>query len=281
MQPGRRSLDTPARPARTAAPDWRLEALQAELEPLRPGIAVECLAETDSTNTRLLERARAGDTGVRLLVCEHQTAGRGRLGRPWFSDAAATAGGPPQLCFSLGLPFGPSDWSGLSLAVGVALAEALHPSVQLKWPNDLCLADAEGHGRKLGGVLIETLPLPAGRHAVIGIGINLAPPVPRPGLAQATAGWREIEPQAAAPDLLARLAPALLHALAAFESAGFSSFVPRFADRDALAGRPVTTTDPAVPAGRADGVDARGALRLLTDGSLRLLHSGEVSVRAC
>ncbi|MBA2723008.1 MAG: biotin--[acetyl-CoA-carboxylase] ligase [Methylibium sp.] len=271
--------------AASASTGWAIPSLRARLEPLRPGLTVELLAETDSTNTRLLERARAGDTSACLLACERQTAGRGRLGRPWFSDAPSPDSGPQQLCFSLGLRLAPADWSGLSLAMGVALAETLHARVRLKWPNDLWLVDEPGEGRKLGGVLIETLPLAAGdgpgRHAVIGVGINLAPPAARPGLDQLAAGWREIEPQARAPELLARLAEPLLGALAVFETQGFAAFAARFEARDALAGRAVTTTDPEAPIGLADGVDATGALRLLTDSGLRLVHSGEVSVRPC
>jgi BirA family biotin operon repressor/biotin-[acetyl-CoA-carboxylase] ligase len=159
--------------------------------------------------------------------------------------------------------------------------------VRLKWPNDLWLAGGEGSGRKLGGVLIETLPLPPaecggrGRYAVVGIGLNLDAPSARPGLDQPGAGWRELEPQARAPELLARVAAPLLSALAAFEARGFAAFASRFAARDALAGRMLRTTDPEVPGGRADGVDADGALRLLTAEGLQRVRSGEVSVRPC
>lgn len=294
QEPSRRSTGKPnggSAAAEASLVAWALEPLAARLQPLRPGLTLALLAETDSTSTRLLERARAGDAGPCLLVAERQTAGRGRLGRPWFSDApAATDDGPPQLCFSLGLPFAPAaGWSGLSLAVGVALAEALHPSVRLKWPNDLWLVDGGDAGRKLGGVLIETLPLPAPgsaaaacRYAVVGIGINLAAPAARPGLDQPTAGWRELQAHARAPDLLARVAAPLLEALALFEARGFSAFAGRYAARDALAGRTVRTSDGIAEDGRADGVDAEGRLRLLgAGGGLRLLHSGEVSVRPC
>ena len=69
-----------------------------------------------------MRRARAGRTEPVLLVAEQQTAGRGRLGRGWHSGAG------DSLTFSLGLPLAPADWSGLSLAVGVSLAESLHPA---------------------------------------------------------------------------------------------------------------------------------------------------------
>ena len=115
---------------------WGAETLWQRLEPLLPGLSVEVVARTDSTNTQLLERARragahdeddnsrlhgrrAGDAQPCLLVAEAQTRGRGRQGKPWYSSPGAS------LTFSLSLPFSPADWSGLSLAVGVAVAEAL------------------------------------------------------------------------------------------------------------------------------------------------------------
>ena len=128
------------------------------------------MAQADSTNTRLLERARAGDTQACLLVAEDQFAGRGRHGRTWTS----APGSIPRV-FS-GLHYAPADFGGLSLAVGVALAEALHEQVRLKWPNDLWLVDADGNGRKLGGILIETVGAPAGaRQVVVGVGLNITP----------------------------------------------------------------------------------------------------------
>ncbi len=89
-----------------------------------PGLTVEVLPEIDSTNTELMRRARAGRIDPVLLVGERQTAGRGRLGRGWDSEPGKS------LTFSLGLPLAPADWSGLSLAVGVTLAECLDPRIR-------------------------------------------------------------------------------------------------------------------------------------------------------
>ena len=127
---------------------WGAAALQDSLQPLLPGLRVQVLAEIESTNTELMRRARAGDTTPTLLVAQAQTAGRGRLGRAWKSASAAGQG---ALAFSLRLPLAPPDWSGLSLAVGLTLAEALPPDLRNKWPNDLWW-----QGRKLSGILIET-----------------------------------------------------------------------------------------------------------------------------
>jgi BirA family transcriptional regulator, biotin operon repressor / biotin---[acetyl-CoA-carboxylase] ligase len=89
-----------------------------------------------------------------IVVADHQTAGRGRLERRWESPQGSA------LLVSFVLEPNPL----LSLAAGVAAAEACGPEVRLKWPNDLLL-----QGKKLGGILVETTP----DRAICGIGINL------------------------------------------------------------------------------------------------------------
>ncbi|AKJ27024.1 biotin--[acetyl-CoA-carboxylase] ligase [Caldimonas brevitalea] len=256
---------------------WPCETIWEQLSPLRPDISIEAVAEIGSTNTHLLERARAGDTAACLLVAEHQTAGRGRQGRRWASAPGAS------LTFSLGLSLTPQSWSGLSLAVGVALADALHPQLALKWPNDLWLRDGPGAGRKLGGILIETSssgPGP-GRYAVIGVGLNVRP-VEVPDPRNPVAALAELQPDAAAPDTLARVALPLLTALLRFEREGYTAFAAGFAQRDLLDGVAITTTHADVPVGTAIGVDGHGALRVRTPaGETKTLESGEVSVRPC
>jgi hypothetical protein len=69
---------------------WFEDRIAAAVAPLLPGFTVEAVAEIDSTNTELMRRARAGRTEPVLLVAERQTAGRGRLGRPWQSARSRT-----------------------------------------------------------------------------------------------------------------------------------------------------------------------------------------------
>jgi BirA family transcriptional regulator, biotin operon repressor / biotin---[acetyl-CoA-carboxylase] ligase len=260
---------------------WNAEALWQQLEPQLPGISVEVVARATSTSTSLLERLRqaggrrAGDSQPCLLVAEHQTQGRGRLGRDWQSSPGRS------LTFSLGLPLAPRDWSGLSLAVGVALAEALDPEqrrIVLKWPNDLWLADGPGRGRKLGGVLIETIAAGTHRVAVVGVGLNVLTQE-IDGLTSGFACLREIDPGIDAPHALAAVALPLVRALKRFEAEGFAPFAARFGARDLLRGQAVVTLGPEPAEGVADGVDERGGLRLRVDGDLHTLVSGEVSVR--
>jgi BirA family biotin operon repressor/biotin-[acetyl-CoA-carboxylase] ligase len=254
---------------------WSEQALAESLAAVLPGLVVEVLPEIDSTNTELMRRARAGHTTACLLVAERQTAGRGRLGRQWQSTAnpthlAATAS-LPSLTFSLGMALEPQSWSGLSLAVGVAIARSLHPSVGLKWPNDLWF-----EGRKMGGILIETASTAQGRFAVVGVGINIAPR-DGAGLSTAPACLHELLPDVTAPAALQRIAPALVQAVMLFDAQGFAPFRDAFAQRDVLRAQPVTLSDGS--SGTALGVDAGGGLLVHTSAGMQTITSAEVSVR--
>ncbi len=245
---------------------WPAEAIWEAVAPGLPGFTVEVLPEVDSTNTELMRRARAGRLEPVLLVAEAQTAGRGRLGRTWHSGAPGDV-----LTFSLGLPLRMVDWSGLSLAVGVGVAQSLHPDLQLKWPNDVWWQD-----RKLAGILIETTQVGHERYAVIGVGINIAPR-DATGLSTPPAWLQELEPGVDAPTALLRVAPALVQAVLRFEAQGWPPFLAAYAARDALAGREVQLSDGSQ--GQARGVDAQGALLVHTSSGLKKISSAEVSVR--
>ncbi|OGT05097.1 MAG: biotin--[acetyl-CoA-carboxylase] ligase, partial [Gallionellales bacterium RIFCSPLOWO2_02_58_13] len=135
------------------------------------------LSQAASSNTLLLQRAgplaaNGGAPSGSVLAVELQTAGRGRMGRAWRSGLGCT------LTFSLLWRFdcGLNALSGLSLAVGVAIARALDGlgarEVRLKWPNDILAGQSKpGKWAKLGGVLIEAQGDMLGPSAVvIGIG---------------------------------------------------------------------------------------------------------------
>ena len=286
---------------------WGAETLWEQLLPLLPGLSVEVVRSVPSTNTALLARARVspevevtdGDVQVRrsvesaafgrravdvapcLLIAEQQTAWRGRQGRSWQSAAGAS------LTFSLGVPLTVADWSGLSLAVGVALCEAIEtirapassaPRLGLKWPNDLWLGAPGEGGRKLGGLLIETVAAGSQRLAVIGVGINIEP-FAADAVTTGFACAQELDPSITAPALMARVALPLVQAVHLFSEAGFGAFEARFAAHDLLVGKTVTTTSPELPQGVAQGVSSHGALRLATANGVHELSSGEVSVR--
>jgi BirA family biotin operon repressor/biotin-[acetyl-CoA-carboxylase] ligase len=138
--------------------DWA-DYLEAQLGEAR---RVEVYRTTASTQD--LAKARAAQP--LLIVADHQTAGRGRLGRSW--DAPAGSAALFSLTHRLDPRRGTLDRVAFLSALGVAraierLARGLR--VGIKWPNDLVI-----QGRKLAGILVETV----GSHAVIGVGINVA-----------------------------------------------------------------------------------------------------------
>lgn len=263
-----------------------------------PDISLEVLPETDSTNTQLLARGRAGDTAPMLLAAHSQTAGRGRHGRQWIAQPG------DSLTFSLGLPLDleqvPGGGSALSLAVGLAIAEALDAGlgslpgpasvpITLKWPNDLWWQQ-----RKLGGILIEATPAPgltAGqRWVVIGVGINLRPQHDSAAPSLPHACLQEISPAPlTAGQVWAWIAPPLLRAVRRFATEGFAPLQAAYAQRDALAGQEVNLWQGAAngallrgaptDTGRAYSVDKQGALLVHTDSGLQRWTTGDVSVR--
>jgi BirA family biotin operon repressor/biotin-[acetyl-CoA-carboxylase] ligase len=275
---------TPASPEVPPMSPWNVQALWELLRPELPELSIEVVDQIDSTNQALVQRLhtavrqaqgrglRAQDLAPCLLVAQRQTAGRGRLGRSWMSRQGAS------LTFSLVLPLTRTDWSGLSLAVGLAVAQAFDPQasqIGLKWPNDVWLLDGPGQGRKLGGILIEALSAGGQRMAVIGIGLNVLPL----RMAGAVAALNELLPDISAPLALHRLMPVLAHTLKAFDAHGFAPMVADYARYDLLLNQPVSTSDANCPHGVAQGVADDGALCVRQGEQLLRIISGEVSVR--
>src|SRR5215213_4626616 len=130
---------------------------------------VRWVEETDSTNTRLLEEARAGAPEGRVLVADHQTAGRGRLGRRWEAPPGSSL--LVSVLLRPAVPLGRAHL--LTMAPGLAASDAceevagLRPG--LKWPNDLVVDDA-----KLAGLLAESVVEGNALQAlVVGMGLNV------------------------------------------------------------------------------------------------------------
>lgn len=131
--------------------DLRPEVVQPAL---RGAFGREYHYATEIATTQQMLPAAAEHGAVALA--EHQTAGRGRLGRTW-SDSA--------LMFSVALypPQPVAHWPELTLVAAHAVAGAIGPSASIKDPNDV-LVD----GRKVAGILAE-----ASERVVLGIGINV------------------------------------------------------------------------------------------------------------
>jgi len=234
-------------------------------------VPVEWLDRIDSSNGELLRRAETLPDRY-VLLADQQSAGRGRRGRAWVSPPGANL----YLSIFARLPRPLAEWGGLSLAIGIAVAEALQAqgarAVQLKWPNDLVVG-----ADKLGGILVEIAP---GAAAVIGLGLNLA--MPAEAAAAIDQPWTDLRRLGLASDVetqAGRLLPALLAAVDAFAGAGFAPFRSRWAALDALREQEVRIVGGERAGGRVLGIGADGALRLLDAQGEWLCRAGEVSVR--
>ncbi|MDP3856767.1 MAG: biotin--[acetyl-CoA-carboxylase] ligase [Stagnimonas sp.] len=244
------------------------------------GLAVAVAARVDSSNSRLLAADPALDP--QALFAESQTAGRGRRGRDWVSPFGSNL----YLSLAWSFPAWPARLTTLPLAVAVALARALAalglPEAGIKWPNDL-----HADGRKLAGVLIEPRGEAGGPcRVVVGVGLNLHMQEPQAvglsqpwtSLAAALAARGRAPParQAVAVAVLTELALALRN----FQDHGFSPFAAEWRGRDLLRDLPVRVEGAGGCEGIARGIDSDGGLIVEGDGGRRVVHAGDVSVRA-
>jgi BirA family biotin operon repressor/biotin-[acetyl-CoA-carboxylase] ligase len=256
-----------------------LEAIRAGLGAERDALDIEILDYATSSNALLLQRAFQGAPSGSVLAVEWQSAGRGRLGRTWFSGLG------DALTFSLLWRFesGLAALSGLSLAVGVAMMRALTglgvPGVGLKWPNDVLLNEG-----KLAGILLEAQGDMLGPSAVvIGIGLNLAVPETLRGhIDQAVSDLASLEMPVPERNLvLAVLLKNLAKVLREFAEHGFAPLRAEWESHHVFEMRPVRLSlpDGLLVVGTVMGVTDEGALRLATEQGEKIFHAGEVSLR--
>ena len=232
--------------------------------------AREALAQASAQSTQ--------DNRIRVILAEGQEKGRGRRGRAWQSPVASNV----YLTQIESLRGGPESARGLSLVVGVAVAEALERlhsvDVSLKWPNDLLV----GH-RKLGGILVELSQAATHCHALIGVGINVRVPAYAAHLIDQA--WVDLESCGEFPprrsEVAAALVSSIADALETFRASGFDARLrARWQTRDPFFGKRVHVSGQEPDfVGTAQGIDADGALLVDTDAGRRVISAGEVSIR--
>jgi BirA family biotin operon repressor/biotin-[acetyl-CoA-carboxylase] ligase len=234
------------------------------------------VGETGSTNADLLAAAQAGEAEGLVLVAGSQTAGRGRLGRPWQSPPGA------GLTFSVllrpgGVPAASLGW--LPLLAGVAVASAVTEvsgvETSLKWPNDVLVGPA-----KLGGILVEGWD----GAVVAGAGINVSHRREDLPVASATSLLLESGQAVSAERLLA----AVLAGVARWYLAWRDQSVPgdaaacglyaEYTGRCGTVGQAVTVILPGgkTLAGQATGIDRTGRLEVLGAGGPVQVSAGDV-----
>jgi BirA family transcriptional regulator, biotin operon repressor / biotin---[acetyl-CoA-carboxylase] ligase len=258
------------------------EEISAGLATRWLGREVLWLEETDSTNRVAGERARAGAPHGLAVVAEGQTAGRGRLGRAFFS--------PPHVNLYTSIVLRPrislAETPTVILAAGAAVAETVAAevgdpdAVEVKWPNDVLLG-----GRKTSGILMELVAEATQvGHLVLGIGVNLNVDrelFPDEFRAGATSLASHLGRRVDRAAFVRRLFVTLEDMLDLHAERGFAALRPRFDRFYRMAGRSIVVSEPG--GGRLEGTalapEADGALAVRrADGAVVRVLAGDVTL---
>ena len=238
---------------------------------------VELLQESPSTNAVVAARARAGEAPGLVVVAEHQTSGRGRLDRVWVT--------PPRAALTFSLLVTPdrvpaARWPWLPLLVGIAVSEGVRRvagvDCELKWPNDVLVAD-----QKLAGILVERVERGTGAAAVVGIGLNVSTSreeLPGPtATSLALQGARTLDRSVILREVLRSFEALYVQWQAELGDAG-RGLLGSYVRRCGTLGRQVRVDLPTGEKvfGEAAGIDADGRLQVRTRTGLRVLGAGDV-----
>jgi len=229
-----------------------------------------------STNDELASQAAAGAAEGLCIVAGEQTAGRGRLQRQWSSPAGAGL----YLSVLLRPKVAPQLWTLLpllaALAVHDALLSASNLETDIKWPNDILW-----RGRKLCGILAETIETNPGRAVVLGIGINLNNNAFPPELANTATSIAAACGRPDAEELLQTVVRALAARYAELSAEdGPGKLRREWLMRSSYGeGKRVRISNGGdVLEGITRGLESDGALRLETEsGELKIVRAGDVT----
>ena len=237
------------------------------------------LESIDSTNAHARRLAEKGEGGPLWISAQTQTAGRGRRGREWVSET-----GNLFATHLITLPVPPAIATQISFVTALAIHEtcaALLPQdapLTLKWPNDVLLK-----GKKLAGILLETLPSQNKNQTVlaIGCGVNIAH---APAETPYGATWlnAHIEDLITPGQFINILAPRMSHWLDTWKNSnGFDLICKAWQNRASHVGKTVSLALASQTiTGKFTGLASDGALILeLPDGIRKHYHAGDVSFR--
>jgi len=240
------------------------------------GTKIYTFNSVDSTNNCARAVADCGAPEGTVVVTEHQTAGKGRLGRQWLTE-------PNQnLIFSLLLRphFSPETINLLPLYVAVALSETIERvsalKAECKWPNDILFG-----GKKIAGILIEgSIKKSLVEYVVIGIGINVNQEKFPSNLTEKASSLKlECHKDFDRAILFRETLKSLEDQYAAVSATGFQSVVPQWLSHSTMINRTISVSQQGnVFSGVVKGLSSNGALILESNGIERTVLAGDVSI---
>lgn len=234
--------------------------------------------EIDSTNNRAKQLGEEGADEGTVVIADHQTGGRGRVGRSFDSPK----GEGLYLSILLRPEIRPDRAPQLTplaaLAVRKALYETAGLETKIKWPNDIVR-----NGKKLCGILTEmSMTGNAVSHVVVGIGINVHQKAFPTEISEvATSVFLESGIETSRKELANCLLTAFFSYYEEFlKTTDLANFLEEYDSALINRGEKVSVLDPKDPyTGIAEGIDESGALLVRTGEEIRKVSSGEVSVR--
>ena len=245
----------------------------------RVGSSIIYFPSTGSTNEVAATLAENNPCEGAVVIAGRQTAGRGRRGRGWFSPPGSGLYVSVVLMPARSRHDGVRATKLLTLAAGVALAEAVATatglSVDVKWPNDLYI-----ERRKLAGILAEAGGGGAAERIVLGYGINVGPMAYPPELRdRATSLESELGRHVDRALVLAESLASLARRYSDLLDGRFDAILDAWRARaPAATGARVTwATASGVASGVTAGIDDEGALLVLVGDRLERVIAGEVT----
>jgi len=233
--------------------------------------------ELSSSNQWLLDNLQLLSADEMLCIADSQTSGRGRAGRGWHSPAGSNI----YMSFSI-TTFKLAEISSISLVIGLALVRSLSKmgvkDLALKWPNDVLLGS-----KKLAGVLIEAKKHNEKTILVVGVGINVD--MPADLNLQSELAWADLSQAglsaADRSDIVAHVYSECEQLVGRFMEKGFSSLREEWESYDAFMGKAVNVinNNEVLCEGEESGLDDHGRLLVKTDVGVKVIHSGDVSLR--
>lgn len=261
----------------TPAADEFLDELASGL-PARIRHRIAPFDRVDSTNRIARDLALLPNLDTDIVVADLQSAGRGRLGRGWYSERGHSI----VSSFIVRLSGEASGWALLPIAAAVATAEAVESAisptrVRIKWPNDLVVG-----GGKLSGILIESVRPGL---FVVGIGINVGRMLFPNDIAHRAVSIAAIAGSEHVGVSRMRVLSSLVQRMdercaAPGSGEGRRTLLGEYRDRLLGVGAEVElkrTADSTVIRGRLEGIEDDGALVLRTEAGRETFHAGEIT----
>ncbi len=243
----------------------------------RPKIIVEIFENIPSTNDYLKDKAPLKN--IHFCLAEHQSKGRGRLGRTWASPFGRNIYCSFRFVFNKDI----GEMGGLSLVVGILIAKALedlNPTLKprLKWPNDIYV-----NNQKMGGILIDLMAEANGNcTAIIGIGLNVnmkdedSKDINQPWTSLEHALNEKLDRNS----VVAQLMRSILSGIEVFHEKGIEPFLSKWQRYDLLQNQEASLTmGKQVISGIARGINSHGYLLLeLPSGNIESFSYGDTTL---